>query len=403
MNFKESFKIASKALNANKVRAMLTMLGIIIGVSSVILLVSIGTGVKESVLGQFGDLGSNLIYVLPGDYGAMTGGAGQMTAASSPLGVGKTTFTDADVELINSKLTHAIAIPFVEGGVRISNGGVEQSASFVAADGNITSIMAPDMASGRTYNQAEVTGASRVVVLGSDVATKLFPTGNAVGRPVRVNGQNFRVIGVKNSQGGGASSNQDSAVGIPYTTAQRLLNSRDVSMVAVSARTAEDIALTKTQIKVAMRPKYGSEFSVMTQDQMLGMITLLVSTMTYMLAGIASISLLVGGIGIMNIMLVSVSERTREIGIRKAVGARTYDILAQFVIEAVMLSVLGGIIGIALGALGAWGIHFVLATKITGWSIAVAFFFSAGVGVFFGVYPAYKASKLDPIEALRYE
>ena len=403
MNFKESFKIASKALNANKVRAMLTMLGIIIGVSSVILLVSIGTGVKESVLGQFGDLGSNLIYVLPGDYGAMTGGGGQMTAASSPLGVGRTTFTDADVELVNSKLTRAIAIPFVEGGVRISNGSVEQSTSFTAADGNITSIIAPDMASGRTYNQAEVTGASRVVVLGSAVATKLFPTGNAVGRPVRVNGQNFRVIGVNNSQGGGASSNQDSVIGIPYTTAQRLLNSRDVSMIAVSARTPEDIALTKTQIKVAMRPKYGSEFSVMTQDQMLGMITLLVSTMTYMLAGIASISLLVGGIGIMNIMLVSVSERTREIGIRKAVGARTYDILAQFVIEAVMLSVLGGIIGIALGALGAWGIHFVLATKITGWSIAVAFFFSAGVGVFFGVYPAYKASKLDPIEALRYE
>ncbi|MBK5211068.1 MAG: ABC transporter permease [Coriobacteriia bacterium] len=403
MNIKESFKIALKALNANKVRAMLTMLGIIIGVSSVILLVSIGTGVKESVLGQFGDLGSNLIYVLPGDYSAMTGGGGQMTAASSPLGVGRTTFTDADVELINSKLSRAIAIPFVEGGVRISNGSIEQAASFMAADGNINSIMKADMASGRMYNQAEVTGSTRVVVLGSAVAAKLFPTGNEVSRSVRINGQNFRVIGVKRPQGGGASSSQDSAIDIPYTTAQRLLNSRDVSMIAVSARTAEDIALTKTQIKVAMRPKYGSEFSVMTQDQMLGMITLLVSTMTYMLAGIASISLLVGGIGIMNIMLVSVSERTREIGIRKAVGARTYDILAQFVIEAVMLSVLGGIIGITIGALGAWGIHFVLATKITGWSIAVAFFFSAGVGVFFGVYPAYKASKLDPIEALRYE
>ena len=404
MNLKESFKIALRALNANKARAVLTMLGVIIGVSSVILLVSIGTGVRDDVLGQFNSLGSNLIYVMPGNYEQMMSGSGQMTASSSPMGVGSTKFTYQDVELLNSKLTRAIAIPFVEGGVTLTNGHETAQASFMASDANISSVMKTDLSAGRMYNRAEVTGASRVIVLGHSLATKLFPTGNAPGRLVRVDGQNFRVIGVAAETGGGATgSSTDSAVQIPYTTGERLVSSKDLSMIGVSAQSAEDITLTQTQIKLAMRPKYGSEFSSMTQDQILGMVDILVNTMTYMLAGIASISLLVGGIGIMNIMLVSVSERTREIGIRKAVGARTYDILLQFVIEALVLSILGGGLGIAFGALGAWLISFVLATKVTLWSVLVAFFFSAGIGVFFGVYPAYKASKLDPIEALRYE
>lgn len=403
MNVKESFKIALRALNANKARAVLTMLGVIIGVSSVILLVSIGTGVRDDVLGQFDSLGSNLIYVMPGNYDAMISGQGQMTAASSPMGVGGVKFTYQDVELLNSKLTKAIAIPFVEGGVTLTNGRETVQASFMSSDANIASVMKTDLEDGRMYNHAEVTGAARVVVLGHAIATKLFPTGNAVGRPVRINSQNFRVIGVAKEMGGGAASSQDTVVQIPYTTGERLVNSKDLSMIGVSAQSAEDITLTQTQIKLAMRPKYGSDFSSMTQDQMLGMVDILVNTMTYMLAGIASISLLVGGIGIMNIMLVSVSERTREIGIRKAVGARTYDILLQFVIEALVLSILGGGLGIAFGAIGAWLISFVLATKVTLWSVLVAFFFSGGIGVFFGVYPAYKASKLDPIEALRYE
>ena len=404
MNLKESFKIALRALNANKARAVLTMLGVIIGVSSVILLVSIGTGVRDDVLGQFNSLGSNLIYVMPGNYEQMMSGSGQMTASSSPMGVGSTKFTYQDVELLNSKLTRAIAIPFVEGGVTLTNGHETAQASFMASDANISSVMKTDLSAGRMYNRAEVTGASRVIVLGHSLATKLFPTGNALGRLVRVDGQNFRVIGVAAETGGGATgSSTDSAVQIPYTTGERLVSSKDLSMIGVSAQSAEDITLTQTQIKLAMRPKYGSEFSSMTQDQILGMVDILVNTMTYMLAGIASISLLVGGIGIMNIMLVSVSERTREIGIRKAVGARTYDILLQFVIEALVLSILGGGLGIAFGALGAWLISFVLATKVTLWSVLVAFFFSGGIGVFFGVYPAYKASKLDPIEALRYE
>lgn len=404
MNLKESFKISLRALGANKARAVLTMLGVIIGVSSVILLVSIGTGVRSDVLNQFNSLGSNLIYVIPGNYEQMMQGSGQMTASSSPFGVGAKKFTYDDVELLNAKLTRAIAIPFVEGGVTITNGRETMQVSFMASDGNFNSVRRTDLAQGRMYNHAEVTAASRVVVLGHNIATKFFPAGNVIGRDLRINGQNFRVIGVAKEAGGGASGSQtDSIVQIPFTTGERLVNSKDLSMIGVSAQSAEDITLTQTQIKLAMRPKYGSDFASMTQDQMLGMVDILVNTMTLMLAGIASISLLVGGIGIMNIMLVSVSERTREIGIRKAVGARTYDILLQFVIEALVLSVLGGLTGIALGAFGAWLLSFALTTKVTLWSVLLAFFFSGGIGVFFGVYPAYKASKLDPIEALRYE
>lgn len=403
MNIKESFKIALRSLNANKARAILTMLGVIIGVSSVILLVSIGSGVRDSVLSQFDSLGSNLMYVMPGDYESMASGSGQMTAASSPMGVGGVKFTGADVALLNGRLTHAIAIPFVEGGVTVKKGAEQMSASFMASDAEISNVMKTDLDAGRMYTAGEVTGAARVIVLGASVAEKFFPTGNALGQQLRINGQNFRVIGVATTKGGGVGSSQDSMVQIPYTTAERLVNSKDLSMIGVAAESADYITLTKTQIKLAMRPQYGGDFSVMTQDQMLGMVDTLVNMMTYMLAGIASISLLVGGIGIMNIMLVSVSERTREIGIRKAVGARTYDILLQFVIEALVLSVLGGAIGIALGALGAWAFNFVIATKVTGWSVALAFGFSGLIGVFFGVFPAYKASQLDPIEALRYE
>lgn len=400
MNLAESFKIATRALSANKTRAALTMLGIIIGVSSVILLISIGTGVRDDVLGQFDSLGSNVIYVLPNELSsAMEGGT--MTAGSSPLGVGSKKFSLKDVDLVNSKLSVGTASPVLEGGVSVSNGRKEGAASFTGSDGKLFVVGAQSFSAGRYYTDSEVKGAARVAVIGSSIASKYFPTGNAVGKSLLLNGQSFHVIGVLAEKGG--TSSVDNTIDMPHTSASNLINSSDISIIAVKVDNPEDIQIAKVQIKAALRPYFGTKLSLMTQDQMLGMVSTLVSTMTYMLAGIASISLLVGGIGIMNIMLVSVSERTREIGIRKAIGARTHDILAQFVIEAVLLSVLGGIIGIILGAVGAWLISFVLATKVTSWSVAIAFFFSVAVGVFFGVYPASKASKLNPIDALRYE
>ncbi|MDZ4063215.1 MAG: FtsX-like permease family protein, partial [Coriobacteriia bacterium] len=211
------------------------------------------------------------------------------------------------------------------------------------------------------------------------------------------------VIGLLAAQGGSIGGDQDNQIYMPVTTAQRLLGTRDISMIVVKAADAEEIDIIQARVKRVLRPKFGEEFSVFTQEQTLGILSSLLGTLTVMLAGIAGISLLVGGIGIMNIMLVSVTERTREIGIRKAVGAKTYDIMSQFVIEAVMLSIVGGGIGILLGAGGAAALKQFVPTEVTPWAVMLAFSFSAAVGIFFGVYPAYRASTLDPIEALRYE
>lgn len=402
MNILESFKIALRALNANKARAALTMLGVIIGVSSVILLVSIGSGVRQDVVGQMEGLGTNLIFTIPGNYEEMMSGGGGMTASSSPAAVSKK-FNIDDVRKVQSKVKGATVVPMLEGGARAAAGNKEMSVSLMSTDGNATDVLTNKLVDGRYYNQSETLGAARVVAIGSDVKKQLFPSRDPIGQEIKINGQRFKVIGLAEAQGGGMGGSQDAMVMMPYTTAQKILGSQDLSGILTKADNPDEIVQIQNQIRNALRPTWGADFSVFTQDQMLGILGTLLGTMTYMLAGIAGISLLVGGIGIMNIMLVSVTERTREIGIRKAVGARTYDILTQFVIESIVLSVLGGLIGITLGAGGAWALSGLLPTLITPWSVGIAFFFSAGVGVFFGVYPAWKASKLDPIEALRHE
>lgn len=398
MNLLESFKISFRALNANKVRALLTMLGIIIGVASVILLVSIGTGVKDDLVGQFEGLGSNLLYVIPGNMEEMmTGGGG----GSAPAGMNKR-FRIDDVRHVQSKVKQATIVPYIESGSRASLGAKQMGITIAATDAQGSKIMNFNLGSGRYPNSAEVAGAGRVAVIGANVQEKFFGGRDPIGREIYVGGQRFEIIGIADKQGG-MSAAQDSMIMMPYTTAQRVLNSQEVSMMIAKAETTDEITLIQAQIRQSLRPVFGTDFSVFSQDQMSGMIGSILGTLTYMLAGIAGIALLVGGIGIMNIMLVSVSERTREIGIRKAVGARTYDIMTQFVIEAVLLSVLGGVIGIGLGVGGSLALDAVVPTSTTGWAIALAFFFSAGTGVFFGVYPAWKAAKLDPIEALRYE
>ena len=396
MNFLESFRIAIRALAANKARSLLTMLGVIIGVAAVILLVGIGTGVQDEVTGSLEGLGSNLLFVIPGQYSMndQTGGPPSRY------------FTLDDAELLQRRVEGASAVvPVTQASATIKAGN--RSLRVVVAGGNElgSEVFTATLADGRHYRKSEVQAASRVIALGYRAATELFPNQDPIGKQVTLNGQRFTVIGHYESQGGGFAGDQDLQVYIPITTAQKLFGSSDISTIVVKAEDPEEVDAVRAEIQRALRPTFGDEFTVFSQEQTLGILSDLLGMLTYMLAGIAGISLLVGGIGIMNIMLVSVSERTREIGIRKAVGARTYDILSQFVIEAVALSILGGILGIALGWGGSALIEAVspVPTNVTPWAVAMSFFFAFFVGVFFGVYPAWKASQLDPIEALRYE
>jgi putative ABC transport system permease protein len=399
MNLLESTRIAIKALNANKVRSALTMLGVIIGVAAVILLVAIGSGVQQEITGQIEGLGSNLLFVFPGNFsGGGPGGGG------GPGAEIRKRFTMDDAQMVQRRLgAEAIVVPVVQGPATLKAGNRSLRTTLAGANESGDEVFNADYVAGRHYNRQEYSAAARVVMLGATPSKELFPGQNPVGRELTINGQRFTVIGQLAERGGTLSGDQDNQIYIPTTTAQRLLNSKDLSSIIIKANDAERIDLVKAQTQQVLRPGFGDEFTVFTQEQTLGILSTLLGTLTVMLAGIAGISLLVGGIGIMNIMLVSVSERTREIGIRKAVGARTHDILSQFVIEAVMLSVAGGMIGIAVGWLGALALTRFVPTEVTWWAVALAFFFSAAVGIFFGVYPAWKASRLDPIVALRYE
>jgi putative ABC transport system permease protein len=393
VNFVESFRIALRALSANKVRSGLTMLGVIIGVAAVILLVSLGSGVQDQITSQIANLGSNVLFVFPGD---ITQGGGSQEITHQ--------FTMDDVAYLRTRLgSQMTVVPELQSAGQVRFQNKTQNTQIVASDENVKDAAFGTIDTGRWFSKGEVVGASRVAVLGLQIRDKLFPGQDPVGRSIDINGTPFRIVGQLQTRGGGFGGSQDNLIIIPITTAQQLLSTGNISEIFVRTPEASQIDAVKAQVEMAMRVHFQGTITVFTQAQTLGFLSTILGTLTAMLAGLASISLLVGGIGIMNIMLVSVSERTREIGIRKAVGARTYDILSQFVIEAVVLSVLGGAMGILLGAGGALALHSLIPAKVTGWAVALAFLFSAGVGVFFGVYPAWRASRMDPIVALRYE
>jgi len=396
MNLGESLKVAIRALSANKVRTTLTMLGVIIGVAAVILLVAIGSGVQEEVTGTIEGLGSNLVFVFPGNMEeGPGGGAGGLITRM---------FAMEDADFLSRRLgPENIVVPLVQAPVTLRSGNRSMRSTIAGANEHAREVFTAEYEGGRHYRRSEVVAGSRVVVLGSSVRNELFPFQDPVGKEIDVNGQRFTVIGHVAAQGGTLTGDQDNQVYMPITSAQQLLGTEDVNSIIVKAAAPDKVELVQAQVQRLLRPSFGDEFSVFTQEQTLGIMASLLGTLTVMLAGIAGISLLVGGIGIMNIMLVSVTERTREIGIRKAVGAKTYDILSQFVIEAVLISVIGGAIGMALGWLGSVALQAFVPTQVTAWAVALAFFFSAGIGVFFGVYPAYRASRLKPIVALRYE
>ena len=399
-------RVALKALNRNKMRTALTMLGMIIGVAAVIAMIALGKGAQSSIENQIKSAGTNIINVMSGNFMAM--GVHQGSGASNTL-------TVEDANAIRQQIQTA---QYVAAGVstrsQIIAGNQNWQTRIQGTDVDFPLMRAWPVKDGSFFTSQDVTSATKVVVLGSVVSKNLFGEDvDPTGQIVRIKSQPFKVIGVLSSKGSGTGfEDQDDTAMVPYTTAQKkLMGIQHIQNVTVSATTAGDVKATADAITLLLRTRHkimqgdNDDFMVRTMEEMAAMRTETTKTMTALLAGIAGVSLLVGGIGIMNIMLVSVTERTREIGLRMAIGARSSDVLTQFLVEAVVLSLFGGCIGIALGFGISWGVTEFLTwpTTISTDAVALAFGFSAMIGIFFGFYPATKAAKLDPIEALRFE
>lgn len=399
MNFTEYIKLAFNALRTNKVRSLLTMLGIIIGVSSVILLVSIGTGLQNYVTEQFASLGSNTIMIMAGKVDISQGPRGAMMSAS------KFELSDAsDLERGSESIKQVS--PMVQGFGAFSYEGNNVSTEVWGLWENYFDLAKYEPEYGRIITQNDVERSRRVIVLGNKPAKDLFGEGaNPVGKTLTLNDVQFEIVGViKSKGGGGAMGSADDFAAIPLTTAMRIFDRDRPFMMFVESVDSDHVTQAKDDAeRILLRRLKEDEFTVLESTQLLETITQFLNVITAALGGIAGISLLVGGIGIMNIMLVSVTERTREIGLRKAVGATPKDIMMQFLIESIILSLFGGAIGIGLGSLGSLGISQFISTSVTAWSVLLSFGFSAAIGIIFGVAPAIRAARLDPIEALRYE
>jgi putative ABC transport system permease protein len=390
----EAFRVALGALRANRLRSALTMLGVVIGVAAVVVLVALGSGAKQEVTDQVESLGSNIIIVVPGKF----------ELGSAPT-VSRLTLDDVGLlgRVVGDERAVAVS---VASGENVSNGRRTTFATVNGVNENVPNVFDRPVARGDYITAADVDTRRRVAVLGSTIVRRIFGDVDPLGRQVSIAGVRFRVIGVLTHQGSAFGVDRDTEVHIPVTAAQRLFGVDRIDALAVKAPRAEDVVPLQHKLVAALKDKYtGEEFSAVTQSQILGTIGRILSLLTLVLAAIAAISLLVGGVGVSNIMLVSVRERTREIGLRKALGARQRDVLLQFLIEAVLLCVVGGLIGIGLGVAGSLVVASVtpLPAVISWWSPVLAFTVSALVGIFFGVAPARRAGRLDPVEALRSE
>ena len=410
MSFLGLLRIALRALAVNKLRSALTMLGIVIGVGAVIVMIAVGAGAQSRVEEQIRALGSNLLLVMPGS----------TTAGGVRMGFGSgSTLTEDDVVAINRELPDAVAAPALRGSAQVIWGNANWSTQIYGVTPEYLDVRQWPLAGGRTFEPAEMAGAAKVALIGATVARQLFGAADPIDQSIRIKRVPFTVIGVLDVKGQSLmGTDQDDLILVPIKTARsRVLGTasaarnRTVGTIWVKVADGLDTKVVEEQVRSLLRQRHriqagaDDDFSLRNLQEVMAAQEASSRVLALLLAAVASVSLLVGGIGIMNIMLVSVTERTREIGLRMAVGARTRDILGQFLVEAVTLSLIGGLVGVALGI----GASFLIA-ELAGWrivlsphAVALAVAFAFVIGVFFGFYPARKAARLNPVEALRFE
>lgn len=408
IDLNSTFKIALRSLKVNKMRSILTSLGIIIGVSAVIIMLSVGEGAKSKISKDISSIGSNLLMVMSG---SSTAGGVRMGGGTQPT----LRMKDAEAILKECPSVSNVA-PIVSGVKQIIFSNQNWSTGVYGITPSYMPVGLWEVEDGRAITDEDLKNVTKVAVLGMTVATNLFGDLDPVGKTVRIAGMPFKVVGILKSKGqSGMGQDRDDTVLIPITTAQKKLFGTEfpgvVKFINVQAKDEDSLQSAEDEIKALLRERHNigknddDDFTVRNFTQMLETMKQTINTMAILLGSIASVSLLVGGIGIMNIMLVSVTERTKEIGIRMAIGAKAMDIRVQFLIEALLLSLAGGLVGIIIGFLGSIIAHMVsgLSTVVSPFSIILSFGFSGLVGIGFGYYPAYKASLLNPIDALRYE
>lgn len=396
------------ALLSNKVRTGLTMLGIIIGIGSVIAMVAIGQGAQGSIQSNIQSLGANLIQVNPGSQG------GPGAQVSQGRGSARTLTYD-DAQAIGEELTSTVQAVSAElsGRYQVVGKGTNTNTTVMGATPAYPTVRNVSIAEGSFISDQNIRGLSKVAVLGPTVRDDLFGEGaSAIGQTIRINGIQFKVIGVTVAKGGSGFQNQDDMIFIPLTSAQKFLAGASyVSTIAAQAVSSEAMSQAQTEITYLLLDRHkisdpaSADFSILNQNDIVATASSVTQTFTILLAAVAGISLVVGGIGIMNMMLTTVTERTREIGLRKAIGAKRADINRQFLVEAIVITLVGGLIGVALGTAVSYGLTTfgVIQTKVSFGSILLAFGVSAAIGIVFGYYPARRAAALNPIEALRYE
>lgn len=406
MDYTEIIEEAAITLTLNKLRTGLAMLGIVIGIGSVIALVSLGQGSQAAVQSQIQSLGANLLTIIPGSThgGFIQGGAGSATTL---------TLEDANAITTSPTVTDVVNVsPEYSGRIQVTAPGTNSNTNVLGVRGVYATVHKISIAEGQFISVTDDSRQAKVAVTGPIIASTLFPTGDPLGQSIRIKGTAFKIIGITVSKGGSGFQNQDNNIYIPLSTAMnQIFGAKNLSDISVEAKSQDVMTAAENEVGYLLLDRHKisdptqADFSIFSQNDILNTASSVTGTFTTLLSGIAAISLIVGGIGIMNIMLVTVTERTREIGLRKALGAKKKNIISQFLIESIILTFAGGIIGMAIGILTSFIIskliNFPFTTSIG--SILLAILVSGGIGILFGWYPAQKAANLQPIEALRYE